>query len=386
MMFRLALKMLTGDRGKYYGMVAGVFFSALVITQQSSIFTGLMTRTYGFLTDTNLPDIWVMDSRVQYLDDIKPLQDTQLLRIRGVEGVQWAVPLYKGLLKARLANGTFQNTNLIGIDDATLIGGPAQMIAGTLGDLRRADGVIVDEVGARSKLAAPPAFPGGPRKPLQVGDTLELNDRRAVVVGIARVQRTFQSQPVLYTTYSRAMTFAPRERKLLSFVLVKARPGISLAKLSDRIKRETGLAAYTTQQFKDLTVQYFLRYTGIPINFGISVILGFIVGTAIAGQTFYSFTNENLRYFGTLRAMGASPLMLVGMIVTQAAVVGFLGYGLGVGAASMFFYLARRSELAFLMPWQLLVISASAVTLVCLIAALLSVRKLLTLEPAIVFK
>ena len=62
----------------------------------------------------------------------------------------------------------------------------------------------------------------GTTVPLKVGDTLELNDHRAVVVGICRVSRTFQSQPVVYTTYTRATTFAPRERKLLSFVLVSA--------------------------------------------------------------------------------------------------------------------------------------------------------------------
>lgn len=385
-MIKIALKMLVGDRGKYLGMIAGVFFSALVITQQASIFTGLMTRTFGFITDTNLPDVWVSDPRVQMVDDIKPMQDTELLRVRGVEGVKWAVPLYKGLLRARLPNGLFQNCNLIGVDDATLIGGPSQMIEGSLSDLRRADGVIVDVVGANGKLAAPPDFPGGPRKPLKIGDALELNDHRAVVVGIAKTTRTFQSQPVVYTTYSRATTFAPRERKLLSFILVKAAPGITPEALAQRITKELGLQAFTPNQFIDFTINYYVKYTGIPINFGIAVILGFIVGTAIAGQTFYSFTSENLRYFGTLRAMGASPWTLVGMITLQAAVVGVVGYGMGVGAASLFYYVSRNSELAFRLPWQLLCISAAAVTLVCLISALISARKLLTLEPAIVFK
>ena len=105
-MFSIALKMLVGNRGKYYGMVVGVFFAALIITQQLSIFVGLMSRTFGFLVDTALPDIWVMDPKVQYIDDSKPLQDTQLLRTRGVEGVEWAVPLYKGQLRARQPDGS----------------------------------------------------------------------------------------------------------------------------------------------------------------------------------------------------------------------------------------------------------------------------------------
>jgi putative ABC transport system permease protein len=79
--------MLIGDRGKYLGIIMGLTFASLLITQQSSIFTGLMTRTYGAITDLAQPDIWVMDPKVQFIDDIKPLQDTELFRIRSVPGV-----------------------------------------------------------------------------------------------------------------------------------------------------------------------------------------------------------------------------------------------------------------------------------------------------------
>src|SRR5262249_37142192 len=155
----------------------------------------------------------VMDPKVQFVDDIKPLQDTVLYRVRGIEGVEWAMPLYKGLLKARLQNGVFQTCNVIGLDDATLAGGPPVMAQGALADLRRSQGMIVDEVGASTKLARVPEdkdgrpIKGAKPVPLTVGDTLEVNDRRAVVVGICRVSRTFQSQPVIYTTYTRALEY-----------------------------------------------------------------------------------------------------------------------------------------------------------------------------------
>jgi putative ABC transport system permease protein len=378
--------MLLGDRSKYLGIIMGLTFASLLITQQAGIFVGLMTRTYGFITDTGQADIWVMDPKVQFVDDIKPLQDTQLFRVRSVEGVEWAVPLYKGLLKARLADGTFQTCIVVGLDDATLIGGPPAMVVGQLADLRRSEAVIVDVVGAESKLAKPSAMPGQPSLPLTIGDTLELNDHRAIVVGLASVSRTFQSQPVVYTTYARATTFAPRERKLLSFVLVKAKAGHDLQALAERISRVTGLAAYGRDAFKQMTVDYFMENTGIPINFGIAVGLGFLVGTAIAGQTFYNFTLDNLRHFGALKAMGASNTTLLGMILLQALMVGSIGYGVGVGAASLFGYLLGDTELAFRLPWQLLLLSAAAVTLICLFSAVLSIRKVIALEPAIVFK
>ena len=200
------------------------------------------------------------------------------------------------------------------------------------------------------------------------------------------MSRTFQSQPVVYTTYSRATQFAPRERKLLSFVLVKTREGEAPATVAARINEVTGLKALTQDEFKELTVRYYLRYTGIPINFGVAVVLGFIVGMAIAGQTFFNFTLDNLRHFGTLKAMGAGNGLLLRMILLQAAVVGAIGYGIGVGLASLVGFLSRNSELAFRMPWQLLLVSAGAITFICLFSAVLAIRKVMRLEPAIVFK
>ena len=378
--------MLIGDRGKYLGIIMGLTFASLLITQQSSIFTGLMTRTYGAISDLAQPDIWVMDPKVQFIDDLKPLQDTELFRIRSVPGVAWAVPLYKGLLKARLEDGNYQICNVLGLDDTTLIGGPPVMLAGSLSDLRRQDAIIVNDVGANTRLAKPSPVPGGRPIPLRIGDTLEINDHRAVVVGICRVSRTFQSQPVVYTTYSRATTFAPRERKLLSFVLVKAQAGLDPQSLTRRIREQTGLAAHTSQEFKDLTYDYFMKYTGIPINFGIAVGLGFLIGTAIAGQTFYNFTLENIRYFGTLKAMGATNGILLRMILLQALLVGSLGYGLGVGGASLFGYLLGGTELSFRLTRELLVFAGTAIGLIIILSALISIRKVMTLEPAIVFK
>jgi putative ABC transport system permease protein len=382
----IALKMLMGDRAKFFGILMGLTFASLLITQQMAIFVGLMTRTYGFVTDAQLPDIWVMDPKVQFVDDMKPLQETQLYRTRGVEGVDWAVPMYRGFLRARLEDGNFQMCIVNGIDDATLIGGPARMVEGKLEDLRRSEGVIVDRVMANDKLAKPPAYPGGPRIPLKLGDLLEINDHRAVVVGFCETSPTLMSQPTIYTTYSRALTFAPRERKLMTFVLVKAKPGAPVDEVCRRIDAATGLKARPKKDVENLTYDYYMKYTGIPVNFGIAVALGFLVGTAIAGQTFYNFTLENLRHFGALKAMGASNRTLLGMIILQAVLVGGIGYGLGVGLAACFGEVTKNTALAFHFPWWLLGMSAGSVALICVLSALVSIRKVFKLEPAIVFK
>ncbi|HRJ49723.1 MAG TPA: ABC transporter permease [Phycisphaerales bacterium] len=378
--------MLFGDAARFFGIVMGVTLACFVISQQGAIFIGIMNRTTALITDMGYPDIWVMDPKVQYIDDVKPLQETELYRVRGVEGVGWASRLYKGMIRARLEDGTFQNCNLLGIEDSTLVGGPPGMVAGSLAELRRADAVIVDSVGASTRLARRPSGGSGRPVPLALGDILELNDKRGIVVGISRNTRTFQSQPTVYTTYTRALTFAPRERKSLSFVLVGAKPGEDLRALCRRITERTGLAAYTRDQFRWVTIGYYLKNTGIPINFGLAVSLGLLIGTVITGFMFYNFTLDNLRYLGTLKAMGAGDSTLLWMILLQAVVVGILGFGIGLGLASLVGWQNRNSPLAFSMPWQLVLVAGAAVVVICMLSAMLSMRRVVVLEPAVVFK
>src|SRR4029453_16212470 len=141
----IALRMLMGDRAKYFGLIFGVSFATLLMTQQVSIFMGIMTRTANQILDVRDADIWVMDNKVRFIDEIPALPDTELQRVRGVSGVAWAVKLYKGQVGARLADGNFRNVVLFGLDDATLVGAPAEMIAGSLADLARPDAVIIDK-------------------------------------------------------------------------------------------------------------------------------------------------------------------------------------------------------------------------------------------------
>ncbi len=185
----LALKMLAGDRAKYIGIVMGLTFASLLITQQAAIYSGLMTRTYSQITDTSSADIWVTDAEVQFVEDTKRMLDRELYRVRGVEGVQWAVPGFKGYFNTQVPGGKKVVASVIGIDDVSLIGGPPQMVEGKLEDLRQRDGVIVDVAEAGGKLAKRAATPGGEPVPLKLGDVLEINDHRAVVVGFCALSR-----------------------------------------------------------------------------------------------------------------------------------------------------------------------------------------------------
>ncbi|NCY03064.1 MAG: FtsX-like permease family protein [Planctomycetia bacterium] len=378
-MLWVAWKMLIGNRVKYLGIVFGVVFAALLIAQQSSIFCGLMALTISQIRDVEGPEIWVMDRNVQFVDDVKPLADTELFRVKGVPGVEWAVSFYKGIARARLQEGTYEQMVLLGLDDATLVGAPGGVFMGSIADLRRPDAVIMDDAGYKRIW---------PNEPFRLGRVFEMNDRRAVLVGITKASRTFQSFPIVYTRYSQAIQYAPPERKVLSFVLADAAPGVPPEEVCRRIAAQTGLQALTRKQFIWKTIRHYLAKTGIPVNFGITVFLGFLVGTAIAGQTFYLFTVENIRQFGALKAMGTSNWTILTMVLSQALQVGVVGYGIGVGLAALFGRVVTGglSRLSFFMPWEVLAITAVAVFVIVLLASLLSIRKVLVVDPAIVFR
>ncbi|MBN2561919.1 MAG: FtsX-like permease family protein [Phycisphaerae bacterium] len=377
-MLWIAFKMLVGNRGKYVGMVLGITFAALLIGQQSGVFCGIMWLTTSQIRDVQDADIWVMDGNVEYIDDIKPMRETDLYRVRGIPGVAWAVRLYKGIARARLEDGNYQQMILMGLDDDTLVGAPRQMVLGSLDDLRRPDAIIMDDAGY---------WQIWPDQPLETGRVLEMNDTRAVVAGICKASRTFQRFPIVYTRYSEAVQFVPTERKVLSFVLAKPEPDVDAEEVCRRIESQTDLRALSSRDFAWRTVDYYLRRTGIPVNFGTTVLLGFLVGAAIAGQTFYMFTIDNLKEFGTLKALGTSNRKIVMMVLFQAAMVGLVGYSIGIGLAAIFGELsANTSRLAFLMPWQVLVGTGAAVLLIVLVSSVASVRRVLVLEPAVVFQ
>lgn len=145
----VALKMLLGDSAKYLALVFGVAFATLLMSQQVSIFIGLMTRTANQVLDVREADIWVMDPRVRYVDEVEPLPDAALARVRSVEGVEWAAPLFKGLAIFRTRDGLINQVSLVGVDDETLVGAPREWLAGDLESLRTPGGIVFDKEGAQ---------------------------------------------------------------------------------------------------------------------------------------------------------------------------------------------------------------------------------------------
>jgi putative ABC transport system permease protein len=375
----VALRMLMGERAKYLGLVFAIAFSTFLLENQTSIFAGILKRTASQVMDVTDADVWVMDPRTQYFEQTRALKDTDLFRVRGVPGVRYAVRLFKGTPVARAPDGTFSQTIALGLDDATLAGAPRKMLLGSWERLREPDTIVIDKAGYLLLF---------PSQPLELGRRLELNDHKVTIVGISDASAPFVSFPVIHTRYSEAIDFQGRERKQLSFVLARPEPGVGAAELARRIEASTGLRARTTQEFRWDCIRYYLANTGIPVNFGITIAVALIVGTVVAGQTFYLFTVENLKQFGALKAIGVTNRRLVGIILLQAFTVGAIGFAIGTGMAAVFFELTlqKLATRGLILMWQNVVLTGGCILFVIIVASLLSIRRVLVLEPAAVFR
>ncbi len=378
-MLWIAIRMLTGDKQKFYGLLFGIAFSALLITQQLTIFVNLVERGASGVYNVPTAEVWVMDPVSRTTDVSYAMPSTALDRVRSVPGVEWAVPMLRAQAAVRNKEGDLEGVAVIGVDDTTLIGMPRRMAEGELSVLSRPDSVVIDDVGAR-RFFAPDENP--------IGAQLELNDQRAVILGIADAVPSFTSTVTLYTRYSNALNFVPGTRNRMSFVLVGSSDSVSPDELADRIEAQTGLKAETRDEFAQAGVDFIMENTGIPINFGITVVLGFIVGVAIVGLTFSLFIRDNIKQFGALKAIGVTNGTIRRMVAAQAGMVGLIGYGFGVlgTVISIYAFSANPFFQGFYIPWEIPVVSLIAVIVILALTGWVALRRVLKTEPAAVFR
>src|SRR6266571_3184246 len=213
--------MLTGDRAKYLGLIFAIAFCTFLLENQTSIFASILKRTGSQIIDVTDADVWVMDRKTEYFEQTKALKDTDLTRVRGVNGV----------------------------DDATLTGAPRKMLLGSWQRLREPDSIVIDNAGYIL------LFPG---EPLELDRELEMNDHRVKIVGISDASAPFLSNPVIHTRYSEAVNFVGHERTQLSYVLVQSQPGVNAEEVCRRIEAQTGLRARTIDEFRWDCILYYL--------------------------------------------------------------------------------------------------------------------------------
>jgi putative ABC transport system permease protein len=376
--------MLFGDPAKYLTLVLGLAFAALLMNQQGAIFLGLLNQSTGPLQNVHQADLWVTDPGTPWVAEFRPLSDSKLGRVRSVPGVEWAEPFFNGQAITELDDGTFKRVQILGLSRTTLAGRPPEMVEGRIEDLWIPDAIIVENT-SRSKLGT--GLGGAGSGGVNIGDVLKINDRRAVIVGFCKARLGFESNAIIYTTFENAVRFTPVGRERISYVLVSVRPGADAAQVQRDINALGDVVALTRQEFRLQTMRFIMVATGIGVNFGITIALGFFVGLFLSAAVFYQFTLENLRYFATLKALGAGRSRLLAMVLVQALTVGAVGYCLGTGMAGAFTVAAQEveSELSAYFPWQLALGSFVGTMLTITLGSVLSLRRVLTVDPAVVF-
>ncbi len=379
-MNRIAAKMLLGDRRRYFIIVFGITLSAFLMSHQLAVFSGVMDRTTALIKDAHPDGIWVMDPNVLNLDDVQYLPSHTLLQVRSCDGVAWVAPYYKTPALVRTASGYYRQSILIGIDDASLVGLPREMVLADREAMRAPDSIVVDESGYAY------LWPG---EPFRVGHEVEINGCRAVLAGVCKGSPPFLSLPVVYTRLSNALRFYPRPLRPYSFLLVEPREGCDPTEVCAEIERRTGLKAITGEEFARRTRTYYIRNTAIMLNFCIVVGLGFIVGNAVAGQTFYTFVDHHRGQFATLKAMGLTNGRIARMITVQAGLAWAQGFPLGLGLAALLLEFTNRQApylSGFVMRAWVAVAAAAGTGLIMTIAGVLSLRRVFNTEVGIVVR
>ena len=371
----LAYKLLVNDRAKFVALLVGITFAVFLMVQMTSMFAGVLTRASSTVLNIGAK-VWVMDPAVNTVANSIGMPDYVLDFARSVDGVRYAVPLYSAGALVKLRSGMFQPVSVIGLDDSSLYGRPP-LERGRIEDIYAENGFLVVHDAEFEKLGNP-----------AIGTEFELNDHRAVIVGVAGVASSgLFGIPTLYTTYSRARQYIPSTRFTAAYILLEPKSDGDIAHIKSEIGR-LGYLALTREEFIDRITQYYEYRTGLGMNILIMTTISFIVGLSISGQTFYTFIIENLEKFGALKAIGAKGRELVWMILFQATFVSLTGLGLGIGLCTILIFLARLrlpSYAAEIHAGNLL-LAFGMVIVIAAISSYIGVRRVLRIEPFDIFR
>jgi putative ABC transport system permease protein len=370
----LARRNLFHDRIRLVVTLTGIAFSVVLMAVQWGLFRGFSTSTTG-LIDHSGADLWVTAKNTAYLEQAVPFNERKYYQVLATPGVGRAIKYIVRWTTWKEPTGRSESVAVIGCDPDTSMGLPYGLVAGDVQQLKQPNSVITDRIYA-DKLDAH-----------RLGDTAEIREFRARVVGFTDGIRTFTTSPFVFTTFKRALDYVGLNADQLNFVLVKAAPGADIGKLKAGLRaRLPDNDVYTTAEFSQMTRHYWMFTTGAGIAVLMAAVLGFVVGIAVVAQTIYATTMDHIREYGTLKAMGAPNRYVLGVILQQAAIAAALGYAIGMAVSLFVVHGAASGGANILLTWQTAVGLFFMTVVMCATAAVVSVNKILTLDPAMVFK
>jgi putative ABC transport system permease protein len=370
----LAWRNLTRERVRFAVTVTGVVFAVVLMAVQTGLLYGFAT-TASSLVDRAGADIWIAAHGVRNVDQTVAIDQSYRFRAMAIEGVASAEKYIVGYADWRRPDGGSESVIMVGFDLTTGTGGPWQVVAGRVDDLREADAVMIDEL-YRDTLGV-----------TRLGQSVEIGGRRARVVGFTRGIRTFTQSPYVFTSFKNAQSFSGLSERQTSYVLVKVDPAFDKGAVEAELRAKLSDAdVMRTADFAGRTQSFWLLTTGAGVAVLTAAFLGLLVGLVITGQTLYAETIDRLPQYAMLRAMGASSRYLCGIIARQAVMAGTLGYLAGITLAAGLVFLGRNGSAALLLPPGLAALLAIVTLLMCSGGAILSFRKVMSLEPTSAFR
>jgi putative ABC transport system permease protein len=373
-MWVLARKILLHDRVKFSVAAAGVSISVLLVLVQIGLYFGFMENA-STLIDNSKADVWVAARGTDNFDFAGPIDERMYYRVAQVPGVERAERMILAFGQFKLPDGGTQGVQVVGLDDGPRLLAPWNVVEGDVRQMKNVDGIVVDRTEfAKLRIEA-------------VGERREITQQRSRVVGLTEGIRSFTTSPFVFTNLDTARAYSNMPATALTYVLVKAAPGVDPGTLRDAIEaRIPHVDAYTTPQISAWTREYWSSRTGVGAGFFMTAVMGVIVGLVVVGQILYNGTLEHLKEYGTLKAMGAANGAIVRVILYQALISAAVGFAVGGGLAVAARGGMASANLKVALSPELLGATALLTAVMCGVAALLSILKVLRLDPAVVFK
>ena len=370
----LARRNLMHDKVRLTVTLTGIVFAVVLIVVELGLFLGFATTTTG-LVDHSGAELWVTSKNVRYVEMGVPFSERKLYQVKTVAGVEKAEKFINRWVQWQRPDGRRESVQVVGLNIDGGMGGPWNLVQGSLEDLRKPDAIIVDEI-YKSKLGVE-----------RVGQVIEMNGNRARIVGFTNGIRAFTTSPYIFTTFKRAQDYGRLAEDQTIYVLVKVAPGASVEQVRhDILGRVKDVDVFTTREFSRMTRYYWMFTTGAGVAVLLAAALGLFVGFVVVAQTIYATTMDHIREFGTLKAMGAPNSYVYKVIIQQAAISAVIGYVFGMVVSAFVVHGSKHGGASILMPWPMAVGMFFVTMAMCIGAALVSINKVTRLDPAMVFK
>ncbi|HEY3320982.1 MAG TPA: ABC transporter permease [Planctomycetota bacterium] len=375
-MVSLALRIILHQPLRFAVALTGISVAAGMAFIQLGLYTGFKENA-SIVVDNTAGDIWVCAQHQENFDFPKDLNPRVLDTVRSTRGVKSVHPILVVFSKWKLKNGAEKTVQVMGYDVESGIGKPWKLLRGYADDLDEPGAISIDTTAWRRLDNA------------DMGTTAQVGEVQARVVAISDGIRSFQGNPMIFTGLNNARSFGHFSSDTIHYIVVQleknANRGEVLANLSNIGKTEY-FEAYTQAEFSKKAQDYWLVSTGAGVVVAIGALMGLIVGVVVAGQVLYTSTLDHIKEYGTLKAMGGSNWQVSGAIVAQA-VAGALPAHL-IGGAMVYvasrFIGGKGVHLSFSLNtycWLALL-----TVFVCVAASMLSVWRVMRIEPAEVFK